>query len=92
MPLKYKWLKYSKIFKNDQNTPKLQNYQNNHETYKMTKIPLKPKKMTKISQNLKITKIPPKPKKMTKIPSKPKNYQVNHETYEMTKIPPEPKK
>ena len=80
MPLKYKWLKYSKIFKNDQNTPKLQNYQNNHETYKMTKIPLKPKKMTKISQNLKITKIPPKPKKWQKFPWNLKNDKNTLET------------
>ena len=68
--------------------PKPKNYQNTLETLKMTKIPLKPKKITKIpskpkndqntSKTQKMTKIPPKPKKLPKYPrnlkmtSKPK--------------------
>ena len=78
MPLKYKWPKYSKILKNDQNTPKPQNYQNNHKTYKMTKYPETQRKWPKYPQNpkndqntppnLKITKIPLKPIKWPKIP------------------------
>ena len=45
---------------------KSKNYQNNPKTYKMTKIPSKPKKMTKISRN---------PKNDQNTPQNPKNDQ-----------------
>ena len=84
MVIKCKWPKYSKILKNDQNTPKSQNYQNNHETYKITKIPPKlKKKETKISQKPKNDQNIPKTQKITTIPPKHKNYQNTPETHKM---------
>ena len=69
----------------------------NHETYKMTKIPPKPKKndqnipktkkKTKISQKPKNDKNIPKTQKMTKIPPKPKNYQNTPEPKKWPKYP-----
>ena len=51
MPLKWKWPKYSKIFKDDQNTLKPKNDQNISKTQKMIKIPSKAKKWPKYPQN-----------------------------------------
>ena len=77
MPLKWKWPKYSKIFKNDQNTPKSKNDQNTLKTQKMTKIPLKPKKLPIHLLNPKIYQNIPETKKMTKIPPKPKKWPIH---------------
>ena len=68
MPLKCKWPKYSKIFKNDQNTPKLENYQNNPKTYKMTKIPPKPKNDQNNPKTLKKDQNTPETQKRPKYP------------------------
>ena len=54
----------------------------------MTKIPQKPKKLPKYSQNLKNDQKYPKTKKITKIPLKPNNYQNISETYKFTEIAP----
>ena len=54
---------YSKILKNDQNIPKPKNYQNNPETYKMTKIPPKPENYQNTPKTQVMTKILPNPKK-----------------------------
>ena len=65
MLLKWTWLKYSKIFKNDQDTSKPKNYQNTPQDLKNDQNLLwNPKNYQNTPQKLeKLPKYSPKPKK-----------------------------
>ena len=76
MLLKWTWLKYSKIFKNDQDTSKPKNYQNTPQDLKNDQnILWNPKNYQNTPQNLKNYQNTPQNPKSDQNTPKPKNYQ-----------------